>query len=121
MRRVSLGSVILYTSAALLLGCGGADARKSTVQAGGTVIYESGQPVMNLGIVFLPVGGAKYSGHGRLTSEGKFTLSTYGENDGVPVGKYQVYLTVAPPESARPPKGPAPGAAPPPPPATPPD
>lgn len=70
-------------------GCG--DGRPSLVQAEGTVTL-NGEPLADAKIGFLPVGDGEYQRSSRAKSDasGKFVVSTYGENDGLPVGKYQV-------------------------------
>ncbi len=85
-------------------GCG-EPKRPPTVQAGGRVTYQDGQPVTNAEIVLLPVAGGDYSPHGRLDQDGKFQLSTFGENDGAPAGTYKAYFRAVLPQLA---KGPPP-------------
>lgn len=103
-RSMYFAGVCLMTLA--LCGCGDAK-RLPTVKAGGKVTYEGGnaQPVTNVEIVLLPDNGGDYSPHGKLDAEGKFELSTYGENDGAPVGTYKAYFRAVMPELPKTPPG----------------
>lgn len=86
-------------------GCG-EPKRPPTIQAGGKVTYQGdGRPVSSVEIVLTPVAGGDYSPHGKLDQDGKFQLSTFGENDGAPAGMYKAHFRAALPEL---PQGPPP-------------
>ena len=83
-------SLAFAFSAAVLSGCGGGDANERTVPVSGTLTVE-GKPVAKGTIHFHPAKGRPASG---IVKDGKFTLSTYGEDDGVIPGKNKVALDV---------------------------
>jgi hypothetical protein len=60
----------------------------ATVPAGGVLTYK-GKPVANATVSFQSLDGT-VSSYGRTDAAGTFTLSTYGEQDGAPPGKYKV-------------------------------
>lgn len=88
-----VSSVLLVFS----VGCGGGvppgPKQLATVPAGGTVTFQ-GMPVANATVAFQHAEGAA-SASGKTDANGKFTLSTYGTNDGAPVGKYKVTVAVS--------------------------
>ncbi len=88
MLRVEFQAVGLLCLVACLDGCG-SSSTEPTVPAAGTVVYK-GQPLAKGTIRFVPEKGRPASGN---IVDGKFTLSTYGENDGAVPGVHKVALT----------------------------
>ncbi|MEW4527933.1 carboxypeptidase-like regulatory domain-containing protein [Maioricimonas sp. JC845] len=88
MKRQSVGLLI-----ALLLFCGcGGDGRPSLVPVEGTVTLD-GEPLADAQIVFQVVeveGDYKRPSSGTTDASGKFSIGTYGKDDGLPIGKYNV-------------------------------
>jgi hypothetical protein len=67
--------------------------RLPTTQAGGIVTYQS-KPVAEASVGFISLDGKVRAG-GRTDGVGSFFLSTYGDKDGVPAGKYKVTVAVS--------------------------
>jgi carboxypeptidase family protein len=79
--------------ALVALGCGESNLPKgpeklATVPATGVLRYK-GKPVANASVTFQALDG-KVSSFGKTDAAGSFTLSTYGNQDGVPPGRYKV-------------------------------
>lgn len=78
--------------AALSVGCGSryptGPQKQATVPATGIVTYQ-GKAVPNASVIFQSLDG-KVSAHGSTDAAGTFTLSTYGNQDGAPPGRYKV-------------------------------
>jgi hypothetical protein len=87
-------SVVCALAAVLVVvfGCGGPSTPK-TVKVTGTVTL-NGNPVPNASVAFIPENGRAASG--RTDAQGKFTLSTFGTNDGALPGPHKVAVTPAP-------------------------
>lgn len=81
----------------LLSGCGGSDDRPETVPVTGTVLY-NGKPVEKA-IVSFSCEGAPRSATGVTDAEGKFTLSTFGLNDGAIVGTHVITVNKPDPKA----------------------
>lgn len=73
------------------LGCPGADT-PDTVKVTGTVTY-NGSPVDGASVAFIPESGRPASGV--TDAQGKFTLSTFGTDDGAVPGLHKVAITPA--------------------------
>jgi hypothetical protein len=77
-----------------LAGCSQGDARMpeplSVVPARGVVTYR-GQPVRDAAVSFQSLDG-KVSASGTTDGVGSFVLSTYGQEDGAPPGRYKVVV-----------------------------
>jgi hypothetical protein len=81
---------LLGVSMALAVGCGGSGGDgPAAVPAAGTVTYQ-GQPVETGTIQFVPANGRAASG---AIENGKFTLSTNGNDDGAIPGTHQVSVS----------------------------
>jgi len=61
----------------------------------GVVKYQ-GKPVPNGSIAFHPVAGGRQA-MGLIQSDGSYTLTSYEQGDGAPVGEYQVTVTALKP------------------------
>lgn len=79
-----------------LLGCGGTSYEMTSVEG---VCSCNGEPMKNGILVFTPVPaeGSSTTEPGKpaaaeIQTDGRFTLSTYGDKDGAIVGKHQVHL-----------------------------
>jgi hypothetical protein len=75
-----------------LVGCG--DGRPALYPVKGVVRFESGDPVRNATIEFVPP-SAGPSPRGRIDAEGGFVLGTYANGDGAPAGDYRVVVVQA--------------------------
>jgi hypothetical protein len=88
----------------LLVGCGGGPnpgpEKQATVPANGIVTYR-GKAVANASVVFQALDG-KVASHGSTDAAGTFRLSTYGNQDGVPPGKYKVTVAAGIPQEIEP-------------------
>lgn len=72
------------------IGCGSDDGLGRRYRVTGKVTY-NGQPVEKGNISFMPVGGAESArGAGGEITDGYYSLSTLGDNDGAFPGKYKV-------------------------------
>lgn len=98
MLRVSdSSSLLLPLFLGLFVGCGGVSDRPETFPVTGTVTYK-GVPAPKLSVAFMPSGGgAGMIAGGTTDAEGKFTLTTQGE-EGAKVGEYDVVLVPVPDE-----------------------
>lgn len=83
--------------AILMVGC--SDGRPTRYPVSGTVTFESGAPVRNASIEFVPSQPAP-SPRSRIDAEGRFSLGTYETTDGAPVGDYRVVVVQALPPGA---------------------
>lgn len=95
--RAKLWTIVLGMAGLItLVGCGGGPppgpAQLATVPAAGTVTMQ-GKPIANASVSFQHSDGTA-TANGTTDADGKFTLSTYGTNDGAPVGKYKVTVAV---------------------------
>jgi len=91
VRRVQLlGAIVIAVAVA---GCG--DGRPSMVQVTGIVKLD-GKPLEGAAVAFQPVADPKAAyrrpSNGATGADGKFTLTTYEKDDGVPPGKYKVAI-----------------------------
>jgi len=94
-RRSILSFLMIFTLG--LVGCGGGgEDRPEVVPAKGRLVIGS-DPVKNADVVFYPEAGGKPAS-GSTNDNGEFTLSTFGKDDGAPIGKHKVAVN---------PKGPA--------------
>jgi hypothetical protein len=94
MHRFYVLSASMLMLMALVTGCA---RRASLAQVSGTVTYE-GKPIKEGTITFKPDSGPHASGH---IDNGKIVgVTTYESDDGAPIGKHKVAITV--PESADP-------------------
>lgn len=80
-----------------VIGC--SDGRPPLYPVSGTVSFESGDPVRNASIEFVPSQPAP-SPRGRIDAGGRFTLGTYETQDGAPEGTYRVVVVQALPPGA---------------------
>jgi hypothetical protein len=75
----------------LLAGCGGGDSGElPTVRVSGTLSVD-GKPVSKGTVHFVPANGRPATG---IVEDGKFTLSTYKEGDGVVAGQNRISVEV---------------------------
>jgi hypothetical protein len=94
LRRFIRGALFLGSACGLLavFGCGD-DGLGRRYRVSGTVTYK-GQPVPKGSISFYPSGGGTETrGAAGVITDGKYTMSTQGENDGVFPGDYLVAIT----------------------------
>lgn len=97
-RKSSLACAALL--AIVALGCGGGEKGdnkplevKKTVPARGIVKYQ-GNSVKDAAVTFLPLDNKTVSARGTTDGVGSFILTTYNKDDGAPVGKYKVLISV---------------------------
>lgn len=96
MRRCICGTIFLLAAVAIASGCskGGKSAEQlPTSTARGIVTYK-GKPVGEAGVTFISLDN-KVRASGRTDGVGSFVLSTYGQQDGAPPGKYKVVVAVS--------------------------
>jgi hypothetical protein len=88
----------LLTLAAVFAGCGSSS---KTSPVAGRVTYKD-KPVAKASISFTPVEGSTPAANGVTDGDGRFTLSTFGINDGALPGNYRVAIIARGPD--RPPR-----------------
>jgi hypothetical protein len=93
----------LLTASTLVLGCGGGG-EFPVAYTSGQVLCE-GKPVPHVIVFFEPLSQSKSAlvgkqGIGHADGDGKFVISTYGNQDGAVIGKHRV--RVAPPRDVPP-------------------
>jgi hypothetical protein len=86
---------LLLAAVTLSVGCSKSDQRQQlpTSAARGIVTYK-GKPVGEASVGFVSLDN-KIRASGRTDGVGSFILSTYGQEDGVPPGKYKVTVAVS--------------------------
>lgn len=104
-KRLAGGILASAVAVMALLGCGGEGGPKGpekqkTVPANGIVKYQ-GKAVPNASVVFQALDG-KVASHGTTDGAGSFRLSTYGSEDGAPVGRYKVTVAAGGPKEIEP-------------------
>ncbi|MDR1493905.1 MAG: hypothetical protein LBT05_14480 [Planctomycetaceae bacterium] len=67
-----------------LAGCG-----NGKMQLGGTVTFDDGTPLTVGAVIFST---DTYSAKGNIDSNGKYVMGSISTNDGLPAGKYKVYI-----------------------------
>lgn len=77
-------SIVLLLGLIFLLGC-----NNGRVKLGGKVTYEDGSAVPHGTVVFAT---ESYQAKGQIESDGTFEVSSTGVKDGLPPGKYKVYI-----------------------------
>lgn len=91
MLRTVYAPTLMTVVCAFFMGCSGAD-RPDLVEIEGTVTLD-GEPLGDAQIFFLtadPDSPYQRPASGKTDASGKFALSTYGDEEGVPLGKYKV-------------------------------
>jgi hypothetical protein len=94
-RRVLIA--FLFSTAVLAVALAGCDSRPARVPVSGTVTID-GQPVEHGNIMVVPSG--MRPAYGKLGPGGKFTLTTFEENDGVAPGTHKVQIVATEPQGA---------------------
>lgn len=89
--------MILVWAVCIGLGCSGSGRpvieKLETVPVTGKVL-RGGKPLADASVRFQSADG-KISSSGKTDAQGAFVLSTYGSQDGAPVGKYRVTVAVS--------------------------
>jgi hypothetical protein len=85
MKHTSISSALFFC-ALLVAGCGG------NVKVTGKVAFPDGEPLSTGQVIFE---SEKMSGMGKLSADGSYTLGSDKEENGIPKGKYRVYITGA--------------------------
>lgn len=91
-----LALTVLMLSLTIGLGCAKSD-RMNVYATSGQVTLD-GKPVGNAHVALIPVDKEKFPRerpHGITDDQGRFTLSTYLQNDGAPEGDFQVAIRSA--------------------------
>lgn len=97
---VTLKSMCPLLFLPLLLGCGN-DGRPPLAKVTGTVSYK-GKPLVGANICFLPEQPGIRSALGTTDQTGRYSLLTYDPDDGAPVGKHKVVISLrGPPEKPK--------------------
>lgn len=86
-----LGLVAAVVSCCTLAGCGGANT-PDTGNVSGVVTY-NGAPLSDVMVTFVPSNGRPASGP--TDAAGKYTLSTFGTDDGAVLGEHKITITSA--------------------------
>ena len=89
-------ALLVLATVVLSIGCSkNKDGREvlPTSTARGIVTYK-GKPVGDASVGFVSLDG-KVRAHGKTDGVGSFVLSTYGQDDGAPPGKYKVTVAVS--------------------------
>jgi hypothetical protein len=92
----SNSTAIVILAAIGLAGCTSSSTepeKLKTVKVTGIVKYK-GSPVANASVIFQSLDGT-ISSRGMTDSAGVFTLSTYGNQDGAPPGRYKVLVAAS--------------------------
>ncbi|MEO8497827.1 MAG: hypothetical protein ABI614_22400 [Planctomycetota bacterium] len=84
-----LGYAATALVSCILAGCGGSN-NPATAKVSGVVTYK-GAPVGDAVVTFMPTSGRPASG--QTDAAGKFTLSTFGNNDGAVLGDHKISIT----------------------------
>jgi len=71
----------------LMAGCG-----ERKMQLGGTVTFSDDSAPVTTGFVVFTAIGADFQSRGTIEEDGTYTLSSTGNNDGIPPGEYAVSL-----------------------------
>jgi len=85
-----------------LSGCGGGDkwveGRPPVYPVSGQVMYQ-GKPLEGASVTFSPVEGegSEFGASGQTNAEGRYSLTTFTQDDGAPAGRYHVTVTKATP------------------------
>jgi hypothetical protein len=91
----SVVGIPLVLCAALLVGCSKGEVK--TYPIPGKLVYQDNSPVPGATLVFqTTVDGKPVAARGTADSEGKFTLTTFEEGDGVVAGEHQVSVSPLP-------------------------
>ncbi len=90
---IATASGALATLALALPGCGGDPDQLPVAKVSGTLSVD-GKPVNKGTVFFTPLNKKGRPATGAVT-DGKFTLSTYSENDGAVIGKHRVAVDVS--------------------------
>ena len=85
MKQISISLVLLFC-ALIAVGCG------ENVKVTGKVSFPDGEPLSTGQVIFE---NEKISGMGKLSADGSYTLGSDKENNGIPPGKYRVFITGA--------------------------
>jgi hypothetical protein len=96
-RRPHAGLVIVriaFCFAVVLLAVAPGCRRSGLVQVRGRVTYADGSP-LPLGRVLIDAGGKATGAWGRIKSDGRFSIGTLKENDGMAPGTYRVAIVDA--------------------------
>ena len=80
-------SVPVLIMAALMLGCGGKPGLR------GKVVFSDDHSPVTKGIVVFENESDRSVSRGQLDQNGGYVVSSLKENDGIPAGRYKVYLT----------------------------
>lgn len=97
--KISVRSVAILVSLALLTGCAPTTERPDTTGVTGTVTL-NGEAVEGAVVTFVPTGDGQ-SAVGKTDASGKYALTTFGGGDGAVTGEYAVKISkYAAPEAA---------------------
>lgn len=96
----TFGRLVLVSACAIVSGCGGPDPYATVPVTG--VVTCNGKPVANGVVNFTPLPDQEGRGEGnrgrvalgKTDSEGKFTLTTYQNNDGAIKGRHTVTVSM---------------------------
>lgn len=79
-----------------VIGCGGGSSQKTTAPVSGKVTHD-GEPVTEGSLIFAPTGSGPTpgkTGRAEIQSDGTYSVSTYGKDDGAVIGTHEVSYSV---------------------------
>lgn len=94
----AMSRALILSTVLLIAGCGGTttdrwtEGRPKTTPACGVVNYK-GRGVEGASVSFVPTERTGTAAFARTDTEGNFSLSTFGENDGAALGQFTVTIT----------------------------
>ena len=87
--------LVMLTSAAFLIGCGGDSGKPKLVKVSGKVTY-NGKPVTKGLVSFVPASGpgtqTGQAATGEIGADGSYTLTTFDNGDGAVLGEHKVLV-----------------------------
>jgi hypothetical protein len=85
MKKITIGKqILLFFTIFFFAGC-----NQGKVQLGGKVTFDDGTPLTVGAVIFST---ETYSAKGNIDANGKYVMGSISTNDGLPSGKYKVYI-----------------------------
>jgi hypothetical protein len=77
-------NILMFIALLFIAGCG-----SGKVQLGGAVTFDDGTPLTTGSVIFST---DTFSAKGNIDSSGNYVVGSVDTNDGLPAGKYKVYI-----------------------------